>query len=183
MSNLYFSFKEAIQQIIDGHFPTAISLRFQLRTSSEIFIPDADVAVAKMKMDGNESIHILFDGTEIIEVPFHSKYEEIELWFLMAFRDAIKNGKINIEIIPEYLTTEQVRRNKIAIKNKKKKALEDAIKNAIANPMTDTEIANTMKYNAKKKARANADKEANDKLKRERALEKLQSIKNHNVQI
>lgn len=151
---MYMSFKSAVRQMIDSHFPPEISRRFQLRSSAQLFIPGADDGIGQMQREGSENIHVLFDGHEVIEIPQEESYEKIELWFLRAFRDAIKDGSINIELKREYLSTEEVKRKKKELKAAKHKKLTDSIREAKQNPMSATEAANALAETTRKAKKA-----------------------------
>jgi len=140
MSKLYVSFKTKVRSIIDKHFPSHIAKRFTLRSDSEIWIPKMDEYIWLKNKNNIESIHILFDGLEIFEIPHDLDPRFAELYFLKAFKQALKDGKISIQKVKEWTDNKTARRNKKEKQKKKHKKLKESFEYAKQHPFTVREI-------------------------------------------
>ena len=152
--SLTLPFKEGIKQIIFKNLPTRLAKRCEVRMDSEIWIPKMDEDVFNAKKSGTESCHVLFDDEYIFEIPHNLDKQRAELWFLWAFRDAIKDGRINVNEKQDRMTNKEARLAKRKKDKKRKRDIVELIKESRANPMSRAEIDHTMKENAKKQAKA-----------------------------
>lgn len=148
---LYLSAKTQIRRIIDKYFPPEMSIRFTIRSDSQIWIPKEDEGVWNRWKSGNENFHILFDGLLLIEIPSTIKPELAEVWFLKAFRKAISDGKISFKKKLEWTDNETAKRNKKEKEVKKKKKVKDAIDYALQNPFDHEEIERQIEHIGKRK--------------------------------
>lgn len=136
MAGAYLGFKEEVRKIIGKHFPPEISVRFTLRSDSEVWIPKEDESVYNKWKSGTESVHIFFDGLPLFEIPQKLDPRFAELFFLRAFKQAIIDGRIHFAKRIEWSDNETARRNKQGIAKKKSKKLKDAIGYGLQNPMS-----------------------------------------------
>lgn len=128
----YLSAKQHIRRIIDKFFPPEMSVRFTIRSDSEIWIPKEDEGIFNRWRGGNENFHILFDGLLLLEIPHTIKPELAEVWFLKSFRDAVADGKISFTKKLEWSDNKQARINKKVNKKRKEKKRIDLIKKTIS---------------------------------------------------
>jgi len=128
---IYTSLKQAVIAMIRKHFPPEIAKRFSIRMDSEIWIPGMDEGIWRREKHDIESIHVMFDNTEIFEIPRNLSPRYAEVYFLRAFKQALEDGLVSIEKVREFSTPEQARRNKREKQKQKKKDLEDSFEYAL----------------------------------------------------
>lgn len=162
--SLYLPFKDALSSIVHSHFPPQIADRFSYRMDDEIWIAKEDEAVFNRKRAGTMSCHVLFDGVHITEIPAKLDRKRAEWWILMGFRDAIKSGNVSFTKVAEFTDNKTIRETKRKLKAQREQALQDSIREAAANPLSETELANMLKDRTEKakKARAQAKKPKSD---------------------
>lgn len=127
---LYLPWKAQVRSIINKHFPPEIGDRFTMRSDSEIYIPSFDEGVWKRKKQNRESLHILFDGLELFEIPQWLDKRFAELAFLKSFKEAIIDGRISFDKKIEWTDNAKARKNKRELQQKKADKLLDSLKEA-----------------------------------------------------
>ena len=148
--SLYVPFRAQVRKIIDKHFPPELSRRFTLRSDSEIWIPREDEGVWLRKKHSVEALHILFDGFEIFEIPQDLEPKYAEVHFLKAFKQALKDDKINIHKKKEWSDNVTAKRNRKEKQKRKKKKIEASYKYAHANPEYVEKVTNLPNVGKKK---------------------------------
>lgn len=150
MAKLYLSAQQGVLGIIRKHFPPAISNRFTVRSTSDIWKPGEDKVVFDMVRNNKESLHVLFDMVELFEIPYDLPAKIAELQILRAFKQAIIDGRVSIDVLPDYTTNEDIRRQKKVMQDKKRRDVIESIKEARDNPMTPEEAAKHIAATTKK---------------------------------
>lgn len=125
---MYIPWKTQLESIVKKHFPPSISDRFSFRADSEIYIPKEDETIWNAVRDNKQSMHVLFDRLEIIEIPPSMPKNMGEYFILKSFRDAIARGTINIDKLPEYVDNATAKKNKKEKEANKKKQVEESYK-------------------------------------------------------
>ncbi len=147
---LYLNVKNWAHTIIGSNFPPELAKRFTFRMDSEMFLVGEDESTWRRHKSGKEHLHVMFDDTEIFEVPDGLDRTQAEWWILKGFRDAIANGEISVTRIPEHMSLDDVKQRKREKTREKKVKIEESIREAIANPMSENEINNRLQDATKK---------------------------------
>lgn len=125
---IYTSWKHQLETIVKSHFPEFISSRFTFRSDSEVYIPGEDESIWDAVRGNKESMHVLFDRIQILEMPYNTPHKMGEYFILRAFRDAVADGRISIEKVAELSDNKTARRNKREKQLKKRKQVEESYK-------------------------------------------------------
>jgi len=150
MGRLFLPVKEAIMAVVNKHFPPDIASRFSVRMDSEIFIPSEDEGVWNRWKQQKEIPHVLFDMVEIFEIPPSIPKNQLEYVFLNFIKFALEDGRISINIKPEYTDQATAKRRKAEKKRKRDAQLKEIIKRTMDDPIGAIGVDNYVKANTQK---------------------------------
>lgn len=125
---IYTSWKHGLESIVKKHFPDFISSRFTFRSDSEIFIPKEDESIWNAVKEDRQSMHVLFDMIEILELPHNTPRQYGEIFILRAFRDAIAEKRIDLYEKPKLTDKTTAKKARKEKEGKRKKAIEESFK-------------------------------------------------------
>lgn len=120
--------KGQMSYLIDKHFGSIMSKRFFCRYDADVFLKGEDETVWDKVRKDQQNLHVYFDFTEILDIPYSVPQSFFEIFLLKGFRDAIKSDLISVEKKQEVTDTSSVIKAKKKIQEKKKKAIIDSYK-------------------------------------------------------